>query len=209
MVAPSKFAHVVYQTHRFEEMIDWYARVFEARVQHRDERLAFLTYDDEHHRFAFLNMGPAPGDAALKRPNNVAGVNHLAYTWNGLDELVHTYKRLKSCGVKPWRPIRHGLTLSLYYQDPDSNGLEFHVDLRQPEAANDFTKGSAFAANPIGESFDPDELTARLEAGRPVDDLIFRSDQPESRGASIIELKAPAIRRNEAAAAQGAAEAFL
>jgi catechol-2,3-dioxygenase len=48
MVAPSKFAHVVLNTHRYEEMIDWYTRVFEARVQHRDNRLAFLTYDDEH-----------------------------------------------------------------------------------------------------------------------------------------------------------------
>jgi catechol 2,3-dioxygenase-like lactoylglutathione lyase family enzyme len=32
MVAPSKFAHVVFNTHRYDEMIDWYARVFEARV---------------------------------------------------------------------------------------------------------------------------------------------------------------------------------
>ena len=43
MAAPSKFAHVVYNTHRYEEMIDWYLQVFEARVQHRDERLAFIT----------------------------------------------------------------------------------------------------------------------------------------------------------------------
>jgi len=54
-IAPSKFAHVVYKTHRFNELVDWYIRVFNASVQHRDERLAFLTYDDEHHRFAFLN----------------------------------------------------------------------------------------------------------------------------------------------------------
>ena len=210
MVAPSKFAHVVYQTHRFEEMIDWYTRVFEARVQHRDERLAFLTYDDEHHRFAFVNMGPAPSDAALKRPNNAAGVNHLAYTWNGLDELVDTYKRLKSQGVKPWRPIRHGLTLSLYYQDPDSNGLEFQIDLMESQAANDFMKGAAFAKNPIGEPFDPDELAARVDAGKPVDDLIFRSDQAESKGGAIVNLKAPAIRAGELApGGASAAEAFL
>jgi catechol-2,3-dioxygenase len=53
MAAPSKFAHVVYQTHRFEEMIDWYTRVFEATVRHKDDKLAFLSYDDEHHRMAF------------------------------------------------------------------------------------------------------------------------------------------------------------
>src|SRR6185436_11414518 len=45
MVAPSKFAHVVYNTHRYEDMIAWYQRVFEARVQHRDDTRAFRTYD--------------------------------------------------------------------------------------------------------------------------------------------------------------------
>jgi len=32
MARPSKFAHVVYSTRRFEEMIDWYQRIFEAEV---------------------------------------------------------------------------------------------------------------------------------------------------------------------------------
>jgi hypothetical protein len=42
-----------------------------------------------------------------------------------------------------------------------------------------------FTANPIGEPFDPEEPVARFESGEPVDDLIFRSDQPESAGASF------------------------
>ncbi|QQS14620.1 MAG: VOC family protein [Rhodospirillales bacterium] len=186
MVAPSKFAHVVYNTHRYEEMIDWYLKVFEARIQHRDDRLAFLTYDDEHHRFAFLNLGPMPPGGLPARIGNEVGVNHLAYTWNGLGELVGTYKRLKAMGVTPFRPIRHGLTLSMYYRDPDHNGLEFQIDLMDAALANDFMAGEAFAANPVGEPFDPDALAARYESGRPVDDLIFRSDQPESAAATPI-----------------------
>ncbi len=179
MVAPSKFAHVVYQTHRFDEMIAWYGRVFEARVQHRGERLAFLTYDDEHHRFAFIDMGPPPAEGSEK-PMDKPGVHHLAYTWADLGELVDTYKRLKSFGVTPFRPIRHGMTLSMYYRDPDQNALEFQVDLMDADAANAFMASPAFAANSIGEAFDPEELVARFEAGKPVNDLIFRSDQKES-----------------------------
>jgi hypothetical protein len=83
----------------------------------------------------------------------------------------------------PSRPIRHGLTLSLYYRDPDGNGLEFQIDLMGTEAANEFMSGPAFAANPIGEPFDPDALAARLAEGKPVNDLIFRSDQAESKAA--------------------------
>ena len=42
MTAPNKFADVVYQMHRFEEMIDWYTRVFEASVRHRDDKTGVL-----------------------------------------------------------------------------------------------------------------------------------------------------------------------
>ena len=30
MTAPSRFCHVVYKTHRYNEMIEWYQKVFEA-----------------------------------------------------------------------------------------------------------------------------------------------------------------------------------
>jgi catechol-2,3-dioxygenase len=180
MVAPSKFAHVVLNTHRYEEMINWYTRVFEARVQHRDNRLAFLTYDDEHHRFAFFNLGPSK-DSTGEQPTAAAGLNHLAYTWRNLEELIDTYGRLKNQGIIPSRAVRHGVTLSLYYRDPDGNGLEFQIDLMRADDANEFMSGPAFAANPIGEPFDPDVLAARLAQGKPVNDLIFRSDQAESK----------------------------
>ena len=137
-IAPSKFAHVVYKTHKFVEMIDWYIKVFGAKVQHRDDRLAFLTYDSEHHRFAFINLG----DTSDERPrsDSDAGVHHVAYTWKNLGGLLETYRRLKSHGIVPAQPIRHGLTLSLYYADPDKNMMEFQIDLMEPQAANDFMR---------------------------------------------------------------------
>jgi catechol 2,3-dioxygenase-like lactoylglutathione lyase family enzyme len=183
-IAPSKFAHVVYRTHKFDLMIDWYIKVFNARVQHRDNRLAFLTYDEEHHRFAFLNLGAATEERP--RHDDDVGVHHVAYTWRNLDELVQTYQRLKALGIVPAVPIRHGPTLSMYYQDPDKNMMEFQIDLMEPEAANAFLRGKEFAANPIGEHFDPDELAARFDAGEPVDDLIFRSDQREREGHAFV-----------------------
>ena len=161
MAAPTKFAHVVYQTHRFEEMIDWYTQVFEATVRHKDDKLAFLSYDDEHHRMAFLNLGPAEKGSPPKKAGGV-GVHHVAYTWKDLGELVDTYKRLKSYGVLPAAPIRHGLTLSLYYQDPDGNMMEFQIDALDPQASDEFMRGPAFAANPVGEPFDPEELAGAL-----------------------------------------------
>ena len=186
MTAPSKFAHVVYRTHRYEEMIDWYTRVFEATIRYRDDRFAFLSYDDEHHRMALVNLGPEPSKS-VKPGTAVPGVHHVAYTWKNLDELLDTYRRLKKLGVKPVRPVRHGMTLSMYYADPDGNGLEFQIDLLDPDAANEFMHGPVFARNPRGDAFDPDELVARYESGKPVDDLIFIEGQPEFKGSAFVK----------------------
>ena len=68
MAKPSKFAHVVYSTRRYEEMVDWYQKVFEATVAYQNPAFVFLTYDDEHHRFAFANLSLlSPPDAAETR----------------------------------------------------------------------------------------------------------------------------------------------
>src|SRR6266702_6553285 len=118
MVAPSKFAHVVFATYRFEEMIDFYLSVFEGRVQVQNERLCFATYDDEHHRFAFVNLGPAPNGDAGQVSKSGPHVVHLAYTWSDIAGLVDVYQRIKSrYDQDPVECLKHGPTLSMYYSD--------------------------------------------------------------------------------------------
>jgi len=122
MAKPANGAHVVFMTRRLDEMVAWYRNVFEADVVHQDPALAFLAYDDEHHRFAFANL------ALLKPGGNGAtaevGVNHIAFTYANAGDLPDTYARLKSAGTEPYWPVHHGMTLSLYCLDPDCNGLE-------------------------------------------------------------------------------------
>ena len=98
MARPVKFAHVVYQTRRYDEMIAWYEDVFEARVVHQDPALAFLTYDDEHHRFAFANLDvlkPYGGDA-----RGEVGVNHVAYKVEKDSDLDSFKQRIEAAGIK-------------------------------------------------------------------------------------------------------------
>src|SRR5207249_798186 len=54
-IAPEKFAHVVLKTANYDAVITWYATVLQARVAFRNDVIAFLTYDDEHHRVAVIN----------------------------------------------------------------------------------------------------------------------------------------------------------
>ena len=42
---------------------------------------------------------------------------------------------------------------------------------------NEFMATEAFAADPRGEPFDPDELCRCLESREPIEDLVLRSDQ--------------------------------
>ena len=55
---PTKLAHVVYQTNRMPEMREWYATVLGGHVVYENPHLCFVTYDDEHHRVAFVDFGP-------------------------------------------------------------------------------------------------------------------------------------------------------
>jgi len=175
MAKPVKFAHVVYQTRRFDEMIAWYRDVFEARVVHQNPALAFLTYDDEHHRFAFANLDArAPGGSGADDRGPI-GVNHVAYTYGDVGDLLETYARLRDAGIRPYWSIHHGITLSNYYRDPDGNRMEFQVD-----ADDGFMETEAFAANPIGVEVDMEALLARHRAGGDPRELLVMPDGPMS-----------------------------
>jgi catechol-2,3-dioxygenase len=182
MAKPSKFAHVVYSTRRFEEMVDWYQKVFEARVVYKNQVLAFLTYDEEHHRFAFANLSALSPDSMEVGARDKAGVNHVAYTYANLGDLLAIYERLKRMGISPYWPVHHGMTLSLYYKDPDGNRMEFQVDCCTAEEANAMMYTDIFAANPIGVAFDPEALLAKYRSGIPEQTLLT---QPEGPAAQI------------------------
>lgn len=173
-VRPTKVAHVVYRTRRFDEMISWYRTVFDARVQYQNPGLAFLTFDDEHHRFGFANLEVfQPGGSGEDRQVAI-GVDHLGYSYDSLRTLLENYALLKEKGVLPYWCIHHGITVSLYYTDPDGNQMEFQVDcLESSEEASEFM-AHVFQLNPLGVEFDPEEWLSRLRGGTPERDLLVR-----------------------------------
>lgn len=169
-VSPALFAHFVVRTSNLPAMRDWYRTVLNARIVHDDGRLCFMTYDDEHHRLAVINV---PG---LQKPAEDSwGLNHLAYSYNSLRDLLSTYVRLRDQGIRPFRPINHGPTVSMYYHDPDGTGIELQVDAfptkREAEA---WFGREEFKENPIGVLFDPEALLKAFEAGVPEEELLAR-----------------------------------
>ena len=127
-------------------------------------------------------------DETQKDKLGVVGVDHVAYTFASLDDLFTNYADLKDRGITPYWCIHHGITVSMYYADPDGNQMEFQVEaLATNEEANAFMH-ERFAVNPIGVEYDPDAWLARLRAGAPVSEFLTRStDLPISpiRGAAM------------------------
>jgi catechol-2,3-dioxygenase len=94
-------------------MLQWYETVFDAKVQYQNPALAFLTYDDEHHRFAFANLSLFQPDGTDTDRQGVIGVDQVAYTYASLNDLFENYVRLKEKGISPYWCIQHGITVSL------------------------------------------------------------------------------------------------
>ena len=174
MPSPSKFAHVVYRTRQIEAMRAWYLAVLEAEVSFENRHMAFLTYDDEHHRVAIMSDRRAtdPVDRAF-------GVDHVAFAYDSLEELLDTHDRLAAVGIDPIWAVNHGPTTSLYYRDPDGNKVELQIEnFDTLEEANQFFRSEAFASNPIGVEIDVEVIRKGLESGEPREVLLARPQGP-------------------------------
>ncbi|KAL9091855.1 MAG: hypothetical protein Q9159_001227 [Coniocarpon cinnabarinum] len=74
VLPPAKLAHLVLRTTRETEMTKFYQDFLGARITHQAAFGAFLSYDDEHHRIAIMNIpGTGPkvsGSSGLERASH-------------------------------------------------------------------------------------------------------------------------------------------
>ena len=161
LIKPKKLAHVVLRTNNYEALVRFYKIFLGASVAYGNDYLCFLTYDEEHHRIAIAKhteIGP--------KNDLTCGMDHLAFSYDTLSELVLAYKQRKAYGILPSWCTNHGQTTSMYYHDTDGNKIEVQVDnFETAEGANEFMRSEEFAQNPIGADFDPEEFVKRVESG--------------------------------------------
>ena len=166
IIRPSKLAHLVLRTARFDDVVQWWSTVLGATPRHESDVITFLTYDDEHHRLAVVN-----NPNLEENDRRQAGFEHVAFSYETLDDLLATYARLRDMGITPIMPIHHGMTMSLYYADPDGTQCELQVDVMDEPTAAAFMASDVFAANPIGVPLDPEDLIRRRAAGEALESL--------------------------------------
>jgi len=94
-----------------------------ARYDENGFKMAFFSLGN-HHDFAVMEVS---GEGSSKSGSAV-GLDHVAFNiGKNLDELRDAKAILEAAGIKP-TPVDHEVTKSLYFHDPDGNGVELYID---------------------------------------------------------------------------------
>ena len=179
--------HVTIKTSRLDEMVAWYTLVLGAQVQFKDRNAAWMTNDGANHRIAFLAVPGLSDDGDKVRHN---GMHHCAFEYDSFADLMSSFDRMRSAGVMPAFCLDHGLTISLYYKDPEGNFVELQSDNFSDWArSSEWMRTSPdFAANPIGTFFDPARVYDKFQAG-----VDFKSLQKAVRAGDYLPDPIPGI----------------
>jgi catechol-2,3-dioxygenase len=182
--------HINLKTLRLQEMIDWYATVLGMETQHQFPGGAWLTNDEANHRIALL-VSPVLSEDADKLMHT--GFHHSAFEYATMGDLLDAYVRLKALGIEPHASLDHGITCSLYYEDPDGNSVELQTDNfgNWQESGEWIRTSPQFASNPIGTPVDPEQMVAAREAGASFEELHRRAYAGEFKPAGELDLHIP------------------
>ena len=118
-----KIAHVVLHVSDVSTAMTFYQDVLGMEVVRYDHEagMAFMSFGQQHHDIGLFKV---KGEAT--RGN--LGIAHVAMVINGdLTNLEEMHDRLVADGTDV-RLADHGMTKSVYFQDPDGNGLELFVE---------------------------------------------------------------------------------
>ena len=162
-IAP-KLHHATFMTMEVAPMANWYEQVCGLRPIYFSAHAAWLTNDAANHRIALIRI---PGTQVPVNKPRTAGIHHTAFEYATFDQWLDNYIRLRDQGITPAFCLDHGMTMSMYYQDPDGNGVEIQVD-----NFNDWALSSEwmwasreFAEDQVGPHFLPEKIVEAREAG--------------------------------------------
>jgi catechol 2,3-dioxygenase len=124
---PKYLGHVNIFVRDAERSQRWYADVLSLHTyDFQPGRAAFMAADlEQSHEVALIQVG----EEAPRPQKRQVGLNHMAWMMASLEDLKDIYRRLKDLGVPIERINDHGISLGIYFRDPDGNGLEVSYEL--------------------------------------------------------------------------------
>jgi catechol 2,3-dioxygenase len=163
-----KLQHCGLTTGNLDEMLEWYGKVLGMTVNKRVPALpgspfqsvAFASNDEVNHRLSFFET---PGLATDAEKDRHSRVQHMAFTYETLDDLLGTYIRLKNLGIPLLWAADQFIQTAIYYEDPDGNIIELNVN----NFSNDWTVTEQLKNLPsrLHVNVDPEKMITARKAG--------------------------------------------
>ena len=181
-----KLHHATFMTLEIDPMVRYYELVCGLQPVFYSEHAAWLTNDEANHRIALLRI---PGTKPPTDKPHTAGLHHTAFEYEDFDQWVDNYVRLKEFGIVPAFCMDHGMTMSMYYSDPDGNGIEIQID-----NVGDWGKSTEwmwasreFSEDQLGPQFDPDKIAEARAAGLSKDEIHRRAYAGEYLPENLVD----------------------
>lgn len=135
MIQPERIGHLILKVRELERSRRFYTEVMGLDLMYESTRpkmALFASHRRDHHEIGVIEVG---AQAALPRPADV-GLYHIAFRLKDGATLRDAYRELKTKDVPIAFTVHHGVTKSVYFNDPDGYLLEFYCDVSPEEMAN-------------------------------------------------------------------------
>ena len=135
MVTPKQLGHLVIRVRDLERSERFYSDVLGLHVTNkRPGQMIFMSAgDSSSHELALVPVGDdAPGPE-----NDRVGLYHFAWEMESLDDLKRLYAEMKAKDVKIGGIGDHGISLGVYFFDPDGNEIEAYYEMSKDQWPQD------------------------------------------------------------------------
>ena len=123
MLAVKELGYVGLYCTDVQKSQDFYTRILGLTVTdaHPEGHIIFLSAqpESEHHELALCPGRDAPPGAKV--------VQQVSFIVNDLSDLKQFHARLKEEGVRIRSVVNHGISLAIYFYDPDENVVEVYA----------------------------------------------------------------------------------
>ncbi len=155
-IAPpeTRIGHVNLKVGDLDRAITFYTEVLGLSLTARFGReAAFLAAGSYHHHLGLNTWDSAGGDPP---PAGHTGLHHVAFLYPDRKSLARVVLRAMAHHVAITGQSDHGATESVYFRDPDGNGVEVYRD--RPE--EEWPRNSDGTLKPLNGPLDLDALLA-------------------------------------------------